>query len=157
MTKYAGIGSRETPADVLDNMTNLAMFYADMGYWLRSGGAKGADTFFEYGADEAEAYDPTRKEIFTANDCTPEAREFSSQYHPNWGACKPWARNLHGRNAMILMGRNLDDPVDFVVCWTPDAKLSGGTAQGIRIAQAHDIPVYNLGNPELLGLLRTIV
>jgi predicted Rossmann fold nucleotide-binding protein DprA/Smf involved in DNA uptake len=44
MTKYyAGIGSRETPKDICDIMTQLAIKLANNGWVLRSGGAKGAD------------------------------------------------------------------------------------------------------------------
>ena len=40
----------------------------------------------------------------------------------------------------------LDRPVDAVVCWTCDGgAVTGGTGMGIRIAEAHGIPVLNLG------------
>ena len=32
------------------------------------------------------------------------------------------------------------------MCWTPNAAISGGTGQALRIARAHSIPVYNLAN-----------
>jgi len=38
---YAGIGSRETPEDVLKYMTRVARGLDRKGYRLRSGGAKG--------------------------------------------------------------------------------------------------------------------
>lgn len=44
---------------------------------------------------------------------------------------------------MILLGRDLNDPVDFVVCWTPGAQAVGGTGQALRIAEAYGIKVYN--------------
>ena len=50
------------------------------------------------------------------------------------------------RNVAILLGRNLDRPVDAVVCWTCDGgAVTGGTGMGIRIVEAHGIPVLNLG------------
>lgn len=39
---------------------------------------------------------------------------------------------------------NLDSPVDFVVCWTKNGELKGGTALGMRIAKHYNIPIYNL-------------
>ena len=43
-------------------------------------------------------------------------------------------------------GARLDRPVDAVVCWTCDgAAVTGVTGMGIRIAEAHGIPVLNLG------------
>jgi cell division GTPase FtsZ len=55
-------------------------------------------------------------------------------------------RKLHARNAMIVLGKNLDDPVDFIICWTPGGTGSGGTGQALRIARAYGIPVYDLGD-----------
>lgn len=49
MIKYAGIGSRETPPEVIDVMKDFAYAVAHEAI-LRSGGAPGADTAFEYGA-----------------------------------------------------------------------------------------------------------
>ena len=50
MTKYfAGIGSRETPQDILKLMTKSAYRLEQLGYVLRSGGARGADKAFELG------------------------------------------------------------------------------------------------------------
>jgi predicted Rossmann fold nucleotide-binding protein DprA/Smf involved in DNA uptake len=43
MKFYAGIGSRETPPDILEWMTSLAANLETMNYVLRSGGAQGAD------------------------------------------------------------------------------------------------------------------
>jgi hypothetical protein len=47
---YAGIGSRETPDDILALMTDLGAAFGRLGWVLRSGGAPGADTAFERGA-----------------------------------------------------------------------------------------------------------
>jgi hypothetical protein len=44
-----GIGSRDTPRDVLDTMTNLMYELHKDGWILRSGGASGADDAFEKG------------------------------------------------------------------------------------------------------------
>jgi predicted Rossmann fold nucleotide-binding protein DprA/Smf involved in DNA uptake len=46
---YAGIGSRKTPQDILENMTKIATWLESLGYTLNSGGAKGADEYFEKG------------------------------------------------------------------------------------------------------------
>lgn len=60
---YAGIGSRETPVDVCDDMTRIAAALEARGFTLRSGFAKGADTAFELGTvrdDRREIYAPWR-------------------------------------------------------------------------------------------------
>ena len=43
---YAGIGSRQTPGTVLTAMSELAQGLSDRDWWLRTGGAKGADSAF---------------------------------------------------------------------------------------------------------------
>jgi hypothetical protein len=152
-SSYAGVGSRETPDDVLEVMETLGYYCAegDEPVILRSGGAIGADQAFERGCDRAKG----EKEIFLASHCTPEAEALSAQYHPAWDRCSPYAKKLHGRNAMIVLGESLDDPVELVICWTKDGKPKGGTAQAIRIAEAHDIPVFNLGDEKNLRHVKT--
>lgn len=144
MKTYAGIGSRDTPQAVMNIMTAYARGAAQAGWRLRSGSARGADTAFEIGAAQVQG----SMEIFTARDeISDEAFLLASMHHPAWDKCDEYARRLHARNGYIILGRDLDDPVDFVLCWTPGGALKGGTAQALRIAAAWDIPVYNLGDP----------
>lgn len=134
---YAGIGSRETPRSILDLMTAISKKLESLGYTLRSGGAVGADTAFEDGVTDL-------KEIFYDYDATFDAIEYASNFHPAWHNCKSGGRKLHGRNSMILLGKNLNTPVRFVICWTKDGKDTGGTGLGIRIAEHLKIPIFNL-------------
>jgi hypothetical protein len=141
---YAGIGSRRTPPDVCLLMTKLAGELAVRDYVLRSGGAEGADKAFEAGAGD-------KKEIFRAKPPpSPEAYRVAAAVHPAWHRCSPAAKALHARNTYQILGRSLDSPVRFVVCWTPDgaeegtSQKTGGTGQAIRIANRLDIPVFNL-------------
>ena len=53
MIRYSGIGSRETPDNVLVVMEKLGAAFAKKGFVLRSGGADGADSAFERGCDSA--------------------------------------------------------------------------------------------------------
>ena len=137
---YAGIGSRLTPADICDKLTLLASHLEKLGYVLRSGGAGGADTAFEKGVVE-----PKNKVIWKAQHATYKAIEFASAYHPAWQFCSDYARKLHGRNAMIILGEELNEPTKLVVCWSPSDDY-GGTAMGIKIAKAHNIPVFNFSS-----------
>jgi hypothetical protein len=54
---------------------------------------------------------------------------------------------LMARNCYQVLGQNLDTPVDFIVCYTPD-EYKGGTSQALRIARDLNIPYYNIKNPE---------
>jgi len=148
MNYYAGIGSRKTPANILNVMTHIAEFLQRREYTLRSGAAQGADTAFEKGAGEL-------KEIFTARSNIPsEAMSTVDRFHPAPGNLSPYARKLMARNAMQIFGADMNTPVSFVICWTPDGANgttqptsynTGGTGQAIRIAAANGIPVINLG------------
>lgn len=157
MIKYAGIGSRETPLDIIQTISSIATTLVKEGCILRSGRAPGADTAFE----QAHAkIDRTTMELFTEKDATPRLLLHAAQYHPNWNSCKPFARRLHARNSAIILGPELDDPVRFVICWTPGGAYVGGTAQGMRVADAHKIPIINLATfprscyPVLMEMIR---
>ncbi len=152
---YAGIGSRKTPQNILFQMTEISEQLDRCGWTLRSGGAKGADTAFEDGSN--------KKQIFLATDeILDEAFEISSKYHPTWGGLPPYVKKLHARNAQQILGKNLDCCVKFVVCWTPDGaekqttKETGGTGQAIRIANAYNVPVFNLANEGRLEQIKDI-
>lgn len=152
LVKYAGIGSRETPEHIMQQMGNIAMTLALRGFILRSGAAKGADKAFEAGCDMVRGL----KVIRTSTQYAP-ALEHASRYHPNWDACDDTARGLHARNSQIMLGDWFDEPVRFVVCWTPNGAVTGGTGQALRIADAMGIPVFNLwhasAQAQLMGWL----
>ena len=144
---YAGIGSRNTPESCLKYMTRLAEQLSLKGLILRSGGARGADTAFERGAGDL-------KEIYTADsDIHQDAWNTVHQFHPRPNSLSYHVRKLMARNAMQIFGPQMDTPVKFVLCWTPDAadgvniltsSSTGGTGQAIRIAAHAGVPVFNL-------------
>lgn len=152
---YAGIGSRGTPAHVLQQMTVMSAWLARRGWHLHSGGAAGADTAFASGAPAARTlhlpWPGYRRHAGT--DChIPSAEirrrclDIASRLHPAWHRCSDGARSLHARNVSILLGHDLAAPVNAVVCWTRNGETVGGTGMGIRIAERFDIPVLNLGS-----------
>ena len=162
MKYYAGVGSRETPQDVLKTMWKIGNYLATKGHILRSGGAKGADTAFESGCDSAFG----SKEIFYANnnkgtlmlaEAIPIAEQIASSVHPAWDRCNEYARKLHTRNVAQVMGADLKHPVDFLVCWTKNGKKIGGTSTAISIAEMNNIPVFNLYFESDLQKLRELV
>ena len=136
MKFYAGIGSRKTPANILKIMTKMAEYLDIQKYILRSGAASGADQAFENGT--------SNKEIYLPQHTTDEAIELASQIHPAWNRCGDYDKKLHGINVQIVLGKDLISPSSFVICWTPNGKKVGGTSLGIRVAEKHNIPVYNL-------------
>lgn len=150
---YAGIGSRQTPPEVLALMVKIAARLRGEGFVLRTGHAPGADQAFEIGAaDAAEIYLPWANFEKAAHlhpmahvqtRPTSAAYEIAKEFHPNWGVMGNGARSLHARNSHQILGRDLKTPTKFVVCWHMGR---GGTQQAIRIADHHDIPVFNLAD-----------
>ena len=148
---YAGIGSRETPVKVLQLMGSIAAFLETKHFILRSGAADGADTAFERAVVNnlnKEVYLPwygfndSTSPLFTSTD---EAEVLAAQIHPAWDKCSQGAKKLHTRNVHQVLGMDCATPCKFIVCWTPKGEAVGGTATAIRLAQAHGIPVINIG------------
>ena len=84
---------------------------------------------------------------------TLQVAEIAERYHPKWNEISNAVRLLMCRNVTIVLGLDLDTPAKMVICWTEGARLIGGTAHGIKIAQAYDIPVFNLAEKEQQKLL----
>lgn len=159
---YAGIGSRETPPQFLKQMESIARRLSQAGWTLRSGGADGADSAFERGAgDRKEIYLPwsgfnnrRSDEPGCALPSDPDAAAaIAANYHPVWNRLSPAARKLMSRNACQVLGRRLDSPSRFVLCWAPNPKtdphglvadVSGGTGLAVRLAHSRGIPVFHL-------------
>lgn len=149
---YAGIGSRNTPRWVLDCMKNLGYCLSD-DFILRSGGADGADSYFEIGCDkgsgEKEIFLPWRG--FNNNDSklyniSTDALNIAEKYHPAWNRLSQGAKKLMARNSYQVLGYDLNTPSSFIVCYTKNGKLTGGTAQALKIAKDYNIPIFNFGN-----------
>lgn len=164
---YAGVGSRETPPDVLAKMEAVGRILAAKGLILRSGGAIGADSAFERGSDAAGG----KKEIFIAwqkisNDRkaakVPGADKDIVGYDAEderiasaviaalrtrpWAERGPGDKALQSRNVRQVLGLRKDSPVGAVLAYTKDGLLKGGTATAIQIAVDRGIPVVNLGS-----------
>lgn len=138
---YTGVGSRETPLNILKIMTLLASYLAKKGFVLRSGGAIGADSAFERGCNLVGG----KKEIFYAADATQEALIIAKQIHPAWHRCSENAKKLHARNCFQVLGKDLKTPSEMLVCWTKDGRHIGGTRTAIKLALNNHILVINLG------------
>ena len=160
---YAGIGSRQTPYLILADIKKIAQYLAKENYILRSGGADGADTAFEQGCDlekgEKEIYLPWKsfnhnlsnlylKSNEIKEEILQQAFELAAKYHPGWNFLSYGAKCLMARNGMQVLGRNLNDPVSFVVCYNLGGLKKGGTSQALRIAHDRDIPIFNLSDED---------
>lgn len=174
MKYYTGIGSRQTPKDILKLMEDVAFKLAMKGYILRSGSAQGADTAFQMGAqayaeqiDERATlaqiyipwasfanYDEYYKDWYKVLDRMDKraiAYRLASETHPAWDKCSVGAKALHARNTFQILGPNLNNPSNFLICWAQVDKhgnISGGTATAWHLAKAHGVPCFNLYNED---------
>ena len=155
---YAGVGSRNTPENILDEMFVIAEQLSQIGFTLRTGGALGADTAFAEGIPDGS--DSKLLEVFLPwygynNWESPyfkspqKAFDIARITHPNWSACTQGVQKLMARNVQIVLGEKLDDPVDFLICYTPNGEKVGGTAHAITLAEKNNIPIFNLGDTNL--------
>ena len=160
MTKqliYAGIGSRTTPDEMLAIMQDAACHLDSMDWMLRSGHARGADQAFENGSGLKEIHLPwpgyNGAYVGSTNNGdveylipkrTKELLVAAEKHHPAWDRLTTSVKNLMVRNTSIILGRDLKEPADMVVCWTSGGLAQGGTGQGIRIANGYNIPVFDL-------------
>lgn len=150
--KYAGIGSRSTPKEIMDLMKLSAKFLANKNFVLRSGGADGADLAFEEGVNlvngKKEIYLPWKG--FNNSNSTlvveeGEAYEIAERFHPYWHNLKSGARKLQARNSHQVLGYDLKSPSEFVLCYTPKGSRKGGTGQALRIADEYGIKIFDFG------------
>lgn len=161
---YAGIGSRSTPPELAPRMRGIARKLESLGWVLQSGGAEGADSFFESGVR-----DPGNARIFLPwpgfngrhsrwDSTCARAHAIARHYHPAYDRLSRGAQALMARNVYQVLGPTLDRPVECVVCWTPDGKASGGTGQAIRIASDYGVQkIFNLYDPTALDRLVAFV
>lgn len=149
---YTGVGSREIPNEIFNRFIEIAAKLATSGYILRSGGADGSDSAFELGCDSVSG----KKEIYlpwpnfngnTSKLCrvSQEAKDIAAKIHPVYGHLSRPVKLLHGRNVYQVLGDTLNKPSDFLLCYTKNGEVVGGTATAIKLALMNNIPVYNFG------------
>lgn len=161
MKIYTGVGSRETPQNIVDDIQGFARRLGQLGYLLRSGAAAGADMAFEQGCDSVGG----AKQIWLpwsgfnghASGYTPKLVHYTAaaKVHPAWSKLSSGVKSLHARNIGQVGGYDTKTLSEFVLCWTADGceeesertKETGGTATAVVYARRMGVPVFNLGRP----------
>lgn len=169
---FAGIGSRETPEEFISIIYDISKLLIDKGYGLRSGAADGADSYFESAYNELngnkEIYIPWRGFNKSSSDLynqPSKASEIARKFHVKYDDLSDGAKKLMARNVQQILGKDLDNPVDFVLCWTKDGceslktrtRETGGTGLAISLASYLHIPVINMKNPLWKETLYSII
>ena len=159
---YTGVGSRETPSEIMDYMSSISWHLSDLGYVLRSGGADGADSAFQCNADpdNTEIWIPWSKfappiagNYITITDAQYSfAREFllNNDILPWFDRMKQGAKKLHARNVFQIIGTSCK-PSEFCLYYAEEdnnGKVSGGTRTAVEVARLVGVPCYNFYFPE---------
>lgn len=154
---YAGIGSRMIPDDIRKLMGRIASFLEKKGFILRSGNADGSDDAFARGVvEKAEIFlpwegfnqkyideRPKHKYIVVGED-DEDAYASIEKFHPN-KLLSGTAKKFMARNYRQVFGpKNQNSMSLFVICWTLNGEVMGGTGQAMRIADYYKIPIINL-------------
>jgi hypothetical protein len=167
MKYYAGIGSRRAPPEARELIHEFALELNRQKYTLRSGGADGADSFFEEVAILKEIFLPwkgfnKRPRVREHSDTTvyvqsptQDAIELAHEIIDRYDEREDGPRMLLARNMHQVLGEDLATPVEFVICWTLDGKVVGGTAHAINLARRNKIPIYNLARSRDVESLRS--
>lgn len=171
---YTGVGSRDTPENITDIMSDIAVYLSKFGHILRSGRAEGADWAFQRGAEfhaknidipqtpKTEIYVPNKRfnlSFGRLNEIDPkdldnyaDAEDICSTLHPVFDKLIGFARDAHVRNVYQVLGQDLNTPSSFLLCWAPikNGRVTGGTATAVALANKLDIEVYNFYIPRHL-------
>jgi len=152
---YTGIGSKRTPFFILVKMKRISRTLNKKGYTLRSGAAKGADEFFEYGS--------TRKEIFLPfqgfNNSPSLLHKANDTYHKVASSYVKYFNDVSDEEKAFI-ARDVRQVInngvksDFLICWTRDGatdisfnrRRTGGTWYAIALASLLGVQVINLKN-----------
>ena len=179
--RIAGIGSRDTPTNMQQQLCDLVyMLVSQHDAQLYSGNACGADYACQSGAHYAikdsngklqitsnivwlpyanfnEGKCPQMRALYVNAEKLPnysDAMANAKAQHPLGEGLKGFALKAHARNQYQILGYQFENPVDCVLCWTPDgaehhsevSKTTGGTRTAIALASHEGIPVFNLYN-----------
>lgn len=168
MKIFTGVGSRETPQEILHIMRKVSKKLVLQGWTLRSGGADGADFAFACGWGDAKEIEDSvpAAEIYipwngynglysgvencilvSVPDVQKAAQKLIGLVHPAFDKLSSGALALHTRNAYQVLGGSLDLRSSMLLCWSKldqHGEPTGGTRTAIKIAEQYAIPVRNL-------------
>lgn len=95
-----------------------------------------------------------RLEVYYGNQNNAWGRSVQ-QYHPGWANLTQGAYALHARNYGIV--HTPEGPVNEVYALPSKKRGGGGTGQGMRIAKATGVPLYDLTTGEGFALTKSWV
>lgn len=156
---YGGVGSRRTPADILELMVRIGKVFCDLGWGLSSGAALGADQAFWNGALLSKNFPRVQNRIYLAwegmgghrhapesgfHDATRYgetyeiAEEMAFQARGSFEGLGRGGKALHIRNVYQVHGHCLTVPIKGLIYWgIPVGKgeqVQGGTNTALQLS-----------------------
>lgn len=155
---FTGVGARYgVPQSVYERVDRIGRYLIGIGYKCRTGDAVGMDAAWRHiSQPDCEFYAPKTRSnpLPGARIIVDEryrlAKQITRQHHPYFHNLNDFDAELQIRNVFEVLGEDVNDPSEFLICWTKDgsekktSKETGGTGQAIRLAIAYNVPVFNL-------------
>ncbi|WP_415913103.1 hypothetical protein [Neptuniibacter sp. QD37_11] len=166
--RFAGIGTRpgKLPDDIAVLQVGASFILTHVcGFLGESGEALGSDRNFLLGSKQGcfRIHESRRGASKMPEGVYTDGKAILNESHrlivdsgvatlKEFRGFKESTRLLWQRNPFQVLGPDLKDPVNFVLCHTPDGCIShetyqrgltGGTGVAIAIASRHNIPVFN--------------
>ena len=163
---YTGLASNDTPTAIRAIMTELAMELESSGIILRSAAHPEMHSAFLRGVEAVG-----KKEVYVTwshgrhsqhrihpsqIDSATKALSLSiiQRFLPHMTVSQITQHDFISMAPYLILGRDLNTPSRFVICWTPDGLGQHGVGPALRIARYYGIPVFDLGCSKSLAAFR---
>jgi len=174
---YIAPRGTKVPDDVKTKFIELTKVLGAKGYTYRHTGDSKDDmqnAMLEVDDVKIESYIPWKKfnpDIISPTVYKPmgAAYEIAANSHKGYTKLPPSVRTILGRDVHAMLGKDLNNPVDFLIAYTLDGAeaLSGGKkldyavtgnlAFYMKIAEESNIPVFNLKNDDAIKRLSELL
>lgn len=165
---YAGLSNPDTPEAIQVQMKKMAVYLEEQGYTLRTNGGKGGEEALEAAVKIKEIHLPWKKfndHDSKFNKTTDSAKSVIRNFAPSFDTLKPAVQIIVASKAHVILGKDLQNPVKFLICWTQDGAetveernpRTGFIGVGIALAASLKIPVFNLQKPDALDRLKQFI
>jgi hypothetical protein len=153
--RYCGFGDAAAPAHVLERMQLIAGRLRLRGWTLRTGAAPGCESAFAAGAGHHK--EVVAPELLDARHgptgyrAPNKAWELAEAAYPRWWSMSLEERATAARHVHMLLGFNLDRPVNAIIHWSADDRgdRPGRMANSdlrVKLAAERFIPIINLAD-----------
>lgn len=159
---YAGIGSKKAGPVICSKAQRLGYYLANREWTLYSSHSPNFEVNLELGADASSLgetliflpHSGYNGALSNFSEPLPFSYAIAQELYSEWDSLNFKNKTIISNVCHQILGRNLESPVSFVLCWTEDGSStfhdipsdSGPVYFGIKLASMVGIPVFNLGS-----------